>query len=133
MSADAFVITLMDEAKQEINGVYLIARGERHPNNFFPAGQGISSKVIRDGKTVLIQDFKDTTQGISPLLFTKERMTRSILAVPMQAGERIIGIISVQSYRPGIYSSEEAVLLEMLAAHVGAALENARLFEETRR
>jgi len=133
MPADEFVITLFDEAKQEIHGVYLIARGERHPNNFFHVGKDISSKVINRGKSILIQDFQTSTQSIAPYTFSKAGMTRSVLAVPMRAGERIIGMISAQSYQPNIYTSDDDVLLEMLAAHAGAAIENARLFEETRK
>jgi PAS domain S-box-containing protein len=133
MLADVFVITLFDEAKQEIHEVYLIARGELHPNNVFHVGQGISSKVITSGKSLLISDFQTSPQGIAPYLFSKEGMTRSVLAVPMRAGERIIGTISVQSYLPNIYTGDDDVLLEMLGAHAGTAIENARLFEETRK
>ena len=133
MPADVFVITLFDEVKQEIHGVYLIARGERHPNNYFQIGQGISSEVIRSGKSILIHDFQTSPQGIAPYWFTKAAKTRSVLAVPMRAGERIIGMVSAQSYQPNIYSSDDDVLLEMLAAHAGAAIENARLFDETRK
>ncbi len=133
MPADVFVITLFDNSSQEIHGVYLISRGVRYPGNIFTLGQGISSKVITSGKSVSIQDFQISTQDIEPLLFSSEGMTRSILAVPMRAGERIIGMISVQSYQPNMYTDEDGVLLEMLAAHAGAAVEIARLFEETRR
>jgi PAS domain S-box-containing protein len=133
MVADTFVITLYDEIKKEIQGVYLIDLGERHSNNVLKVGQGISGKVITSGKSILIQDFNKTKNGIKPYLFGSRGMTRSVLAVPMRSGERIIGMISAQSYRPNIYTIDDAVLLEMLAAHAGAALENARLFEETRK
>jgi len=131
MPADAFAITLFDEAKQEINGVYLIASGERHPSYVFHVGQGISGDVINSGKSILISDFQNSSQGTAPFTFSDGRKTRSVLAVPMRAGERIIGMISAQSYQPNIYTSDDEVLLEMLAAHAGAAIENARLFEET--
>jgi signal transduction histidine kinase len=133
MPADVFVITLFEESKHEIRGVYLIARGVHHPNNVFQVGQGISSKVIISGKSLLIPDFQVSPQDIDPYLFSNEGLTRSILAVPMRAGERTIGMISVQSYQPNTYTGDDGVILEMLAAHAGAAIENARLFEETRR
>jgi PAS domain S-box-containing protein len=133
MPADEFVIALFDEAKQEIHGVYLIASGERQPNNIFHFSKDICSKVIHTGKSILIKDFQISTQGFSPDTFTKARLTRSVLAVPMRAGERIIGTISAQSYQPNIYTSDDDVLLEMMAAYAGAAIENSRLFEETRK
>jgi PAS domain S-box-containing protein len=133
MPADEFLIALFDEEKQEIHGVYLIARGERHPNKISHFGKDICSKVIHTGKSILIQDFQASTQGFAPNIFRKARLTRSILAVPMRAGEKIIGTISAQGYQPNIYTSDDDVLLEMMAAYAGAAIENARLFEETRK
>jgi PAS domain S-box-containing protein len=133
MPADGFGISLFDELKQEIRGVYLIARGERYPVTVFNVGQGLSSKVINSGKSVSIPDFQESAQEIEPIIISTEGMTRSVLAVPMRTGERITGIISVQSYQPNTYIDEDQTLLEMLAAHAGAAIENARLFEETRR
>jgi len=133
MAADTFVISLFNETKKEIHGVYLIDRGERNPNNVLRARQGISGKVIATGKSILIQDFYKSKKGITPYIFGSGGMTRSVLAVPMRSGERIIGMISAQNYQPNTYTNDDAVLLEMLAAHAGAAIENARLFDETRK
>jgi PAS domain S-box-containing protein len=132
MRSDAFVITIVEEAKQEIQGVYLIDHGERRPNNKFPIGKGITSRIISTGTPIRIQDFAKQDDGINPYIFGKNGMTRSVLAVPMRSGEEIMGMISVQNYLPDMYSPEDEVLLEMLAAHAGAAIENARLFEMTK-
>lgn len=131
MEADTFVISLFDAEKKEINGVYLIDLGERHPNINIRAGQGISGRILKTGKSILVQDFSKSSLGINPLIFGKRGMTRSVLAVPMRSGEKTIGMISTQSYKPNIYTDDDAVILEMLASHAGAAIENARLFAET--
>jgi PAS domain S-box-containing protein len=132
MPCEAFVITLSEEARQEIHGVYLFDRGERHPNNILRYGDGISGRVIATGKAIHLQDFEAADNGIVPHVFGRKGVTRSVLAVPMRSGEKIIGMISAQNYQPNVYTDDDVVLLETLAANAGVAIENARLFEETR-
>ncbi len=56
------------------------------------------------------------------------------LGVPILQGEVAIGVISVQSTtQEGRFGDEDVRLLSTLAANVGAAISNARLYEETRR
>jgi two-component sensor histidine kinase len=53
----------------------------------------------------------------------------SYLGVPIQLGERVIGAISVQStQREGLFEPTQVRLLQAIAANVGTAIENARLY-----
>jgi GAF domain-containing protein len=45
----------------------------------------------------------------------------------------VIGVINVQHRRPHRYSSVERALLVTIASQVGGSIENARLFEETKK
>jgi len=131
MPSEAFVIALLDEARQEIDGVYLFDKGGRSPRLRIPLGQGLSGRVIQSKTSLLIHDHLES--DLPGVHFGGPEAVRAILAVPMQVGERVIGVISAQSYRPGVYTEEDQLLLEMLAAQVAVAIENARLFEQTRR
>ena len=53
--------------------------------------------------------------------------------VPIRAGERVIGVISVESEDPDAFTAADEKLLITLAGQAGVALENARLYTETRR
>lgn len=60
---------------------------------------------------------------------------RSLLFVPIMVGARALGVISVQSSRPGAYQHVQLDMLSTLAAYVGVALDNAdayRRLKETR-
>ena len=57
----------------------------------------------------------------------------SFLGVPIPAGERVIGLVGLESDRPHSFDEADERLLGTLAASLGVALENARLFAETRR
>lgn len=132
MPAEAFVITLLDEARQDAEAVYLIDKGGRWPGMRFPLSQSLSGEVITTGRSILIDDLAAHEQppGVH---FGESEEVRSILAVPLQFGGKIVGMLSTQSYQPHVYDSEDQALLEMLAAHATVAIENARLYAETLR
>ncbi len=129
MPAEAFVITLLDETRQDVDAVYLMDKGGRWPGMRFDLKHSLSGQVIASGRSILVNDLAAQEQppGIH---FGESEEVRSILAVPLQSGDKIIGMLSTQSYRPGAYDSEDQALLEMLAAHATVAIENARLYAE---
>ena len=59
--------------------------------------------------------------------------TQSYLGVPIPAGDRAIGVIAIGTGGRQAYGEEHERLLSTLATNMGVALDNARLFEETKR
>lgn len=132
MPAEAFVITLLDKQSQETVGVYLVDKGGRWQSDRAPAGAGLSGRVMKTGEPVITHDLlSDPIPG--SVHFGEEDEVRSLLAVPLKLGTQVIGMLSVQSYKPYAYSRDDQSLLEMLAAHAAVAIENARLYVETLR
>lgn len=58
--------------------------------------------------------------------------TRSEIALPLRVGERVIGALDVQSTQPNAFTEEDIATLTTLADQIAIAIENARLFSETR-
>jgi PAS domain S-box-containing protein len=129
MPTEAFAIVMLDEPKNEVEAVYLYDKGGRWPVQRVPLGEGFSSRVISSGKTLLIVDLEKTP--LEAVHYGTEEQIRSVLAVPMRVGSKVTGVISAQSYRPNAYTVDDQRLLEMLAAQVSIAIENARLFDQT--
>ncbi len=59
--------------------------------------------------------------------------TRSEIALPLRVGDEIIGALDVQSTEPGAFSQEDIEVLSILADQIAIAIENARLFEDSRK
>ena len=57
--------------------------------------------------------------------------TRSELAVPVIAGDTMLGVLDVQSDQPHSFTEEEVRIQTILAAQVAVALQNARANEQT--
>lgn len=58
--------------------------------------------------------------------------TRSEMALPLRVGGRVIGALDVQSLQPNAFSEEDVEVLSTLADQVAIAIENTRLFSESR-
>jgi GAF domain-containing protein len=59
--------------------------------------------------------------------------TRSEMALPLRAGERVIGALDVQSTETNAFAEEDIAALATLADQITVAIENARLFGEARK
>jgi PAS domain S-box-containing protein/putative nucleotidyltransferase with HDIG domain len=61
------------------------------------------------------------------------RWQRSHLSVPIRSQGRLIGVLNVDSESPAFFTERHAARLQALANQAAAALENARLLQETER
>jgi GAF domain-containing protein/HAMP domain-containing protein len=59
--------------------------------------------------------------------------TRSEIALPLLAGDEVIGALDVQSTEPNAFDQEDINILTTLADQVSIAIQNARQYEETRK
>jgi signal transduction histidine kinase len=59
--------------------------------------------------------------------------TRSEMAVPLLAGNRVIGALDVQSRQSNAFHSEDIAILQTLADQLAVAIENASLYEAAQR
>src|SRR5207253_9050733 len=57
---------------------------------------------------------------------------RSVLAVPLLSHERVIGVLALGDRRGRLFRQEEVLLAQGFAEQAALALENARLYAETR-
>jgi GAF domain-containing protein len=100
MPFEVLLIGRHDRARQEIETIYTFDSGEHYPSIRIPVGQGISGMVVQDRTSLCIQDYRKEKRGKIPAFGKGD--ARSILAVPMFTGVEITGVISVQSYKPGM-------------------------------
>ncbi len=89
--------------------------------------QGLASWVIKHGQLVYCGDVTKDERYVEiwPTI-------RSGMYVPLKIGERTIGCLSVESERGNAFTETDEWLITTLATQAASALENARLFEETR-
>jgi GAF domain-containing protein/CheY-like chemotaxis protein len=131
--ADAFSLLLYDEQAEELDARFLVDRGEVFPQQRWPLGSTLASVIIAEKKPLLIRDFRqEGRQEVAQQRFGTMKEPLSWLGVPLRVADRVVGVVSVQSYRANAYGEDEQVLLSTIADQIAVAIENARLFEEAR-
>lgn len=56
--------------------------------------------------------------------------TRSEMALPLKVGNRVIGVLDVQSENDSAFTEDDAIVLQIMADQLAVAIENARLYGE---
>ncbi len=92
-----------------------------------PLNQGIIGRAIRTAQTQLVPDVR-----ADPDYAAEHPDTRSELAVPLRHGKRISGVLNLESDHLAAFDAEDVLLAESLADALDLALDNARLYAETR-
>ncbi|GAB4489582.1 MAG: hypothetical protein Fur0016_06920 [Anaerolineales bacterium] len=106
-------------------GQAMLARGHR----IKVGRQGIVGNVTNTGRYRIALDVGDDA-----VFFNNPDLpqTRSEAALPLLIGENIIGALDVQSTEPNAFSEDDIKALSLLSDQISVAIENARLFDETR-
>jgi GAF domain-containing protein/anti-sigma regulatory factor (Ser/Thr protein kinase) len=120
-------VLLLDEETQEL-WLHPAAKrpGLKRAFPRIPVGQGITGWVAKTGIPLRVNDVRQ-----DPRYLPGYADSLSELAVPLRAGERIIGVVDVQSTRTNAFSENDQRLLSTLAGQLSTVLDNVRLFDET--
>ncbi len=92
-------------------------------------GDGLIGWIRQTGKAVLVEDFT-REMDLLPARprYQSDRPPRSGVYVPLIAGDRVIGSISVQSYAPHAFNANDLRLLSLIADQAAAAIESANAY-----
>lgn len=131
---DSFFVALCDEARQELSVQFVVEDGWELRGPTVPLDSaGLSSWVIRGGQPLCVGDAVHDKEKLPATPRHETRPARSWLGVPLTIQDRVIGIVSVQSFRPDMFSIADERFLVSVAQHTALAIENARLYETTAR
>ncbi len=91
--------------------------------------EGIIGKAAKSGEFVLVGDTKADPSYKKPDVPTE---TRSELAVPVKMGDRVLGVLDIESAEENGFDEADIFTAQTLADQLAVAIENARLYQETR-
>jgi PAS domain S-box-containing protein len=130
--AQVLTISIYEEATGLQGFPYVIERGERFEADPRPVG-GFTKHVLESGEPLMINEsFAQVAERYGSSIVVGE-VAKSALFVPLLAGGKATGVVSLQNVdREHAFSDSDQQLLETLARSLSVALENARLVLETR-
>jgi GAF domain-containing protein len=124
-----------DETTDQLHHLYIVEHGRRitaPPQS--PRPGGIFETMVKSRQPVILNTEADYIQlnAVAPIPGTDR--SKSMIGVPIISSDRVLGAIGIENYeREHAFGEAEIRLLTTVAASLGTALENARLFNETQR
>ncbi|GAB4459328.1 MAG: hypothetical protein Kow00120_27520 [Anaerolineae bacterium] len=93
-----------------------------------PEAAGVTGRVVRTGQMQIVPDTAE-----DPDCVEMAPNVRSLVAVPVVLEHRVVGVLTLESTRTAAFRQEQIEFAERLADRAAVAIENTRLFDETRR
>ena len=95
--------------------------------HLMPLGSGLIGTAAATGETVMRSELaQDPDWKPNPLLPD----TQGEIAVPIKLGDKVLGVLDVQSDRAGALSDDDRLLLEGLCGQIAIAMDQTRLRQE---
>ncbi|RME91366.1 MAG: GAF domain-containing protein, partial [Anaerolineae bacterium] len=133
LNCEAGSLFLVDEATDEL--VFKVTTGPVAKNLLgqrLPPGSGIVGRAVITRSPVIVNDVQNSPGWFSQTDEQTGFVTKAVLAVPLEAKERVIGVIEVINKRDGLpFGEDDQALLTAFASQAAIAIENARLYTLT--
>ncbi|MEK6206682.1 MAG: GAF domain-containing protein [Chloroflexota bacterium] len=94
-----------------------------------PNRRSLTGRVLMDRRTTTIVDVTADPEYDPGRGLLKER---SLIGVPLTRGDEIVGVLLLRRAEPKAFTPEQIHLLETFADQASIAIENVRLFDETK-
>ncbi len=124
-------IYLIDENSGELvmaEGTGEAGRRQKEMGHRLKIGQGIVGQVAVENVSFLSNNVEEVPHFL-PNTFLPD--TQSELAVPLRKGDRILGVLDIQSDQFNRFALTDLSLMQSIADQIAIAIDNVRLLDET--
>jgi transcriptional regulator with GAF, ATPase, and Fis domain/serine phosphatase RsbU (regulator of sigma subunit) len=132
MDAECFGIRIYNPDKNEVEVKYEFDKGVRSAPIFFSMENENNFSVwcIKNRKEIFINDnINEYKQYVNEIVVVQGEMAQSLIFCPMIVKDKVIGVLTAQSYKKNKYTSDHLNIIRTLASYAAIAIENARLYE----
>src|SRR2546422_8672194 len=127
---DVFSVMLWNEQTQHLESIFAMCCGDSIPARLrVPLHKGLTGTAAGERRVLRINDVSEDPRYIHCESGVAER---SELVVPLLLCDRLIGVLDLESSEPHAFTLEHERMLTTLGSYIAVALENARLYQETR-
>jgi signal transduction histidine kinase len=129
IGAAAGGILLLDEQTQMLS--YRVHRGlsAKYVEQVkMKLGEGIAGRVAQTGEPLVLEDISRDQRTAYPDLVSTEGL-KGFVSVPLKAKDRVVGVMNIAAHTPGRFSVEDMYVLNSIGCQLGAAIEQARLYQ----
>jgi putative methionine-R-sulfoxide reductase with GAF domain len=114
---------LYDRPGDTVNVIWQVHEGVELPGGHFPLGDGWTSQVIRSRQPRLIRHWSTDGPHVHVQYATdRPGLPESAITMPVVFDEQVIGVLSLQSYRPEAYDEDDVAMLQGVADQMAIAI-----------
>src|SRR2546427_8619448 len=125
-----FSVMLWNEQTQHLESIFAMCCGDAIPARLrIPLHKGLTGTAAGARRVLRINDVSEDPRYIH---CESGVAARSELVVPLLLCDRLIGVLDLESSEPHAFTLEHERMLTTLGSYIAVALENARLYQETR-
>jgi sigma-B regulation protein RsbU (phosphoserine phosphatase) len=125
-----FSVLLWNEQSSRLEAVIHVHSDQPIPERIHvPLFKGITGHAAGERRCLCIDDVRLDPRYIE---FPNSENVRSELVVPLLLNDRLIGILDLESTAVAAFTAENQRLLNILSSYIAIALENSRLYAQTK-
>jgi len=130
IGTDASALLLVDMGTNLLYfEIALGEKGEDVKRYKLKMGEGIAGWVAQNDRSLLVNEAENDARHYSAISDDTGYRTRNLLAVPMRAKDKLIGVLEViNKTENGLFDDNDLKLLEVLADQASIAIQNAHEF-----
>jgi serine phosphatase RsbU (regulator of sigma subunit)/putative methionine-R-sulfoxide reductase with GAF domain len=133
MDAGCFGVRLYDPVRKVVDYKYGIERGVKYQSIAsisMDDDDNYSVWCIKNRKEIFLNDnLVEYSKYVKQIRVVSGDLPHSLIFYPIMIGERVLGVITIQSFEKFAYKPQHLDILKSLASYVAIALDNASLYE----
>jgi len=134
MDAPSLIIALVNEESDMLDYKLLMMQGIRNEPLSVPLDMdSFGGWCVKNASDILIGDVAtEYSRYISSIktMPSTEAKENSLIFVPLLVGDKVAGILSVQSQKRNAYDKRSVETVKAIGSYIGIAIENSKLFSQ---
>lgn len=129
LDARSFAVYLIDADGLTMSSVFDVEHGQHLPPHRIrlDAEESNAARALRERRELLVDLAPD---GSDPSQVPGTMRTLSALFAPLTVGDRVLGVMTIQSPQQNAYGEMERLVFRTLSAYTAIALDNARAYSD---
>jgi len=134
LNAENGSLLLADADKEQLSFSHSIGDKPVPHGTVIPWARGIAGAVFQSGKAEVVSDAQKDPRYLAEIDLLCGSVTHDMITIPLKTWEgNPIGVVQVMNKRQGQLDEQDVGILKIICALSAMAIEQARLFEHTKR